>query len=321
MPTLGKLYQQSMLKHPYGYALYEPESSKVLQPGYCGYFTELGQWTPLLGIDQKIISLGDSLSLTQNGLTRFEHFHPAPSDERSWGPKLSGHVIQRKIDLETSASALIPSGIPVDIGALYRYSNDDGFGAILMTETPVIKDLVYGTTTFRLWCKENSETILRKWPDVREYGLVIVTSTYRTRLAMLNAWAQKGKEISVGFRGGVVGIGEIAPSSTWYTSHEEAGWVSTEATEPGESKVVFCGGLYFKYRRLAAILPQSRALKQEPVEKVKFRDVDPEEKNFRIFDHDSCDDGVYETFVTSEELGEMINLPANEEGTDGDDDF
>ncbi|KAJ6002594.1 hypothetical protein N7451_005141 [Penicillium sp. IBT 35674x] len=320
MANLGEVYQQSMLKHPYGYALYEPESSRVLQPGYCGYLTERGQWTPLLGIDQKIINLGDSSALTQNGLTQFKHFHPAPSDERSWGPKLSGRVIQRKIDLEVGASALIPAGIPVDIGALYRYSNNDGFGAILMTESPVIRDLIYGTTTFRLWCKENSEAILQKWPDVREHGLVIVTSTYRTRLAKVNAWAQQGKEISVGFRGGVVGIGEIAPSSTWYTSHEEAGWVSSEATEPGESKVVFFGGLYFKYRRLAAILPQSHAFRPGPVEKAKFRDIDPEGKEFRIFDQDCCDEGLYETLVNSTELGEMIDLPGDED-TDGDDDF
>ncbi|KAJ6004630.1 hypothetical protein N7540_012999 [Penicillium herquei] len=302
MSTLGTLYQQSMLKHPYGYALYEPESTKVLRPGYCGYLTKLGQWTPLVGIDKQIINLGGSLSLTRNGLTQFEQFHLAPSDERSWGPKLSGQVSQKKIKLEAGVSALIPAGIPIDIGALYRYSNEGGFGAILMTESPVTKDLVYGTTTFRLWCKENSEEILRKWPDVRDHGLVIVTSIYRTRMAKLNAWADKGKEISVGFRAGVVGIGEVAPSSTWYTSHEESGWVSAEAKQPDESKVVFFGGLHFKYRRVAAILPQSLAFKPGPVEKLKLRMVDSDAKNFLIFDHGNCDDGSYETMVT---VGEM----------------
>lgn len=127
----------------------------------------------------------------------------------------------------------------------------------------------------------------------------------------MNAWAQQGRDTSVEFRGGVVGIGEIAPSSTWHTSHEEAGWASTEVAEPGDSKVVFFGGLYFNYRRLAAILPQSHMFRLGPVEKAKFRDVDPEGKDFRIFDHETCDDGLDETLGTSEELGELIDLPSS----------
>ncbi|KAJ5110704.1 hypothetical protein N7532_001239 [Penicillium argentinense] len=220
----------------------------------------------------------DARSLTRNGLTPFEHFHPAPPDERSWGPKLSGQVIQRKIDFEAGAST-IPAGIPMDIGALYRYSNKNGFGAILMTESP-----------------ENSETILRKWPDVRDNGLIIVTSTHRTRLAMMNAWAEQEKEISVGFRAGVSEIGEVAPSSTWYISHGEAGWVSTEASEPDDRKVVFFAGLYFRYRRLAAILPPAHAFRSESVEKARFRDVDPEAKEFRVVEKDG--DTSYEMVVT-----------------------
>ncbi|KAF9892346.1 hypothetical protein FE257_002123 [Aspergillus nanangensis] len=323
MSNLGALYQQSMLKHPYGYALYEPESSKVLQPGFCGYLTELGQWTPLLGVDERPINLGDPLSLVQNGLTPFNHFHRAPADKRSWGPKVCGRVTQRKVELEAGVS-LMPAGIPADVGALYRYSSKDGFGAILMTQGPVVKDFVYGTTPFRVWCKDNSEVILRRWPDVRDRGLIIATSTYTTQRAMMNAWSDTEKEISVGFHAGVVEIGEIGPSSTWYTSNGDGGWVAAEAGEPDERKVVFFGGLYFKYRRLAVILPQSHAFSSGPVEKARFRSFDSEAREFQMVDRVS-DEAQFELSVTSEERGEMVELPKEmtkgQEEEEDDDDF
>lgn len=317
MPPLSAHYQQSMLKHPYGYALYEPESSNTLQPGFCGYLTELGQWTPLLGVDKAPINLGDPSSLSRSGLTPFSHFYRAPSDKRSWGPKMCGWMTQKKVDFKAEAS-LIPAGIPADIGALYKYSSKDGFGAILMTQSPVIKDFIYGTTPFRLWCKANSEAIIQKWPDVKERGLIIVTSVYTTRFAMINAWSETEKEISIGFRASAVEIGEAAPSSTWYTSEGDSGWVASEASQPDERKVVFFGGLYFKYRRLAAILPQSHAFSAGSIEKAKFRDVDPEAREFKILEQ--ANKGVsYDVLVTSEEKGEMVELP---QGTgEEDDDF
>lgn len=308
MPPLSTLYQQSMLKHPYGYALYEPESSTTLQPGFCGYLTELGQWTPLLGVDQAPINLGDPSSLARNDLTPFADFHRAPSDKRTWGPKMSGQMKQIKVDLAAGTS-LIPAGVPADIGALYRYSSSGGFGAILMTEGPVVKDFVYGTSPFRLWCKANSEAIIRKWPDVKERGLIIVTSVYTTRFAMINAGSGTEKETSVGFRAGTIPIGEVGPSSAWYTAQDDSGWVASEASEPNERKVVFFGGLYFRYRRLAAVLPQPYAFSTgDSIEKAKFRGVDLEGREFRLAD----------MLVTSEVKGEMVEMPPDVED---DDDF
>ncbi|KAI9046057.1 uncharacterized protein KD926_006004 [Aspergillus affinis] len=323
MPSLGASYQQSMLNHPYGYALYEPESSTTLQPGFCGYLTELGQWTPLLGTDQVPINLGDASSLARNGLTPFAYFQRAPSDERAWGPKMSGRMKQRKVDWNVGAS-LLPAGIPADIGALYKYSTKDGFGAILMTEGPVVKEFIYGTTPFRQWCKANSETILRQWPDVRDRGLIIVTSAYTTKHAMINAWSETEKEIAVGFRAGVIEIGEVAPSTAWYTSNGDSGWVTSKANQPNERKVVFFGGLYFKYRKLAAILPQSHAFSAVSVEKARFRDADPEAREFQVREQASKEDPS-DLLVTSEELGEMVDFPGEERGGDeeeeDDDDF
>lgn len=196
---------------------------------------------------------------------------------------------------------------PAEIGALYRYSSSDGFGAVLMTEGPVVKDFVYGTTPFRLWCKANSEAILRKWPDVKEHRLIIVTSVYTTRFAMINAGSGTEKEISIGFRAGTIQIGEVGPSSAWYTAQDDSGWVASEASEPNERKVVFFGGLYFRYRRLAAVQPQSYAFSAgDSIEKAKFRGVDLEGREFRLAD----------MLVTSEVKGEMMEMPQDVEDDD-----
>ncbi|KAF7597135.1 hypothetical protein BBP40_009473 [Aspergillus hancockii] len=316
MPPLSTTYQQSMRNHPYGYALYEPESSQTLQPGSCGYLTPLGQWTPLLGVNNKPIHLGDPSSLSENNLTPFPHFYPAPSDKRCWGPKTSAHTRARKVELEAGLSAL-PSGIPASIGAMYKFSSGNGFGAVLMTKAPVIKEFLYGTTTFRQWSKENSATIVSKWPDVTDRGLIIVTSVYSTELAMINAWTEHEREISIGFRGGVIEIGELGPSSSWYTANGDSGWVTSGEDGSGDRKVVFFGGLYFRYRRLAAILPSEHAFSAASVEKAKFRDTDPAVREFRTVVQG--EEGQFDVFVSSEDVGEMVELPVSaEEGEDDD---
>jgi hypothetical protein len=100
---LNNTYRESMRKHPYGYALYEPESSNILTPGVCGYLTEDGQWTPLIG-NNKRIDLGDAESLRLNGLSPFEHLARAAPDKRTWGPKVSTRVTGAKVDFKADAS-------------------------------------------------------------------------------------------------------------------------------------------------------------------------------------------------------------------------
>ena len=124
---------------------------------------------------------------------------------------------------------LIPAGIPAEIGALYKFASSEAFGAILMTKTPVIRESLYGDTPFRLWCRENTPTILAKWQDVKTRGLILVTSTYSTSQADINAWRDGSKEVSIGFKTSVVDVLEIAPSSEWYTAASDGGWITSKS--------------------------------------------------------------------------------------------
>ena len=93
-----------MQEHPYGYALYQPESSLIVKPGALGYISKDGRWTPLVGKGGVNINLGAPESLAQNGLTEFNELHAAPPEQMSWGPKLSDHAKGYKLDFKADAS-------------------------------------------------------------------------------------------------------------------------------------------------------------------------------------------------------------------------
>jgi uncharacterized spore protein YtfJ len=49
--------------------------------------------------------------------------------------------------------------------------------------------------------------------------------------AALNCWKENGRTVGVGFKAGVVGIGEVAPSGEWVTGGGSEGWVGIESKE------------------------------------------------------------------------------------------
>jgi len=129
--------------------------------------------------------------------------------------------------------SLIPAGIPTDIGALYEFETSEKFGAILMTKPPVTRESIYGSTTLRKWCRDNTATLLDKWPEIKTNGLIIVTSTYLTSRADINAWQDKSKKVSIGFKGTAVDVFEVAPSSEWYKASSDGGWIASTAENVG----------------------------------------------------------------------------------------
>jgi hypothetical protein len=136
------------------------------------------------------------------------------------------------------ANRLIPAGIPVNIGALYEFESSDIFGAILMTKAPVIHQRLYGSATYRKWCRDNTPILLDKWPEIKTNGLIIVTSTYNTMEANINAWQDKGKKVSIGFTASAVDVLEVAPSSEWYKASSDGGWIESKAENVGLLKPV-----------------------------------------------------------------------------------
>jgi hypothetical protein len=119
----------------------------------------------------------------------------------------------------------VPAGFPVGAKAFYEFSTSSTYGAILTTSSAMTRESFYHKAPFRTWCKENSETLFRNRPELRDYHLWIVTSTYAAEACSLNASLSKTRTITLGFGIHVVQSGEITPSGSVYHASADSGWI------------------------------------------------------------------------------------------------
>ena len=90
-------------RHNYGWAFYEPPSSRLVSPGRCGYIDEQGSWNPIVDL------CGDLNEFACLGLSPPSSLpDKAPSDRGiEWGPKYSDKVVGRRIDLSAGVEYVI----------------------------------------------------------------------------------------------------------------------------------------------------------------------------------------------------------------------
>lgn len=119
----------------------------------------------------------------------------------------------------------VPAGFPVGAKAFYEFSTSSTYGAILTTSSAITRESFYHEAPFRKWCKENSETLFRNRPELRDYHLWIVTSTYAAEACSLNASLSKTRTITLGFAIDAVQSGQIAPSGSVYHASADSGWI------------------------------------------------------------------------------------------------
>ena len=84
--------EQMSRRHDFGYPMYEPAASKVIQPGMVGYLDEHGQWNPVADVSSESDLAKEGLTTVPGGLQQ------APDDQDiAWGPKVSEHVKATRI--------------------------------------------------------------------------------------------------------------------------------------------------------------------------------------------------------------------------------
>lgn len=266
-PVLAPKYAESMTRHSYGHAFYEPELFEALHPGMCGYLNNLGQWQPIAK------DLTDVEALQLQGFTEIGTLDPALPRKHEWGPKISNAVTFSKTSLKAGASAA-PAGIPAHASTLYDYTSSTEFGAILVCPEKVHQEGYYHRDPFKKWAQANAEAILKAQPDAKTDGFWVVTTTFSTTDVWTNAWTSKGTHVSLAFKVDVVGAGEIAPAGEFYRADSASGWNHNKA-EGEEKLVVFFSGLHFKYRWLPFGLISLREVRgEEPIVV-----TDPEDPN------------------------------------------
>ncbi|RSL79094.1 hypothetical protein CEP51_007653 [Fusarium floridanum] len=209
-PNTATRYTEAMKDHPFGHALFVPESSTALMPAACGYIDSLGRWAP--------------------------------------GPKKSALVNITKFGTNLAASA-IPAGFPASVKLVLDFASSSSFSSILHCPKPVMHEGYYHRKVFLEWAKKNAEKLLQLVPDVKEHGFWIVTDTYSTADVRVITWSDREKHVQMGFDVDVTPAGEIGPSGEFFEGASAGEWHRAEA-ETDEKLVVFFAGVRMKYRRL-----------------------------------------------------------------------
>jgi hypothetical protein len=98
-----------------------------------------------------------------------------------------------------------------------------------MTEPKVWREGFYHDSPFESWVKKNCAAIIKNRPEVKDHGLWVVKWIYTTPKCSLNAWTNKSKSVTIGFKANAVGIGEFAPQGAWFEASTDGGWIHSTA--------------------------------------------------------------------------------------------
>jgi hypothetical protein len=122
-------HRSSMIRHRYGYTLYEPELASRLHPGMLGFLYGHRRWHPLL-------NLTDPIAVKAAGFDLIKAQILSETNIRSWGPLSSSTVNENEVVLAAGTDAL-SLDLPVGISGYTEYSTSTNFGAVLMCDDKV----------------------------------------------------------------------------------------------------------------------------------------------------------------------------------------
>jgi hypothetical protein len=222
VPLLHESYARSMTSHGYGHGFYEPESAEDVRPGLCGYIDDSGRF-------QTIVDLADKTAVAENGYSAIVTPDRMLTTSRRWGPKESSSVKKRETRFEAGASGAI-AGVPADASMLLTYSHSSDFGAVLLCPGDILNEGYRQKSPFRKWASENAKNILECCPDVKQHGLFVVTSTWLTTDVSTTAWRDPSKQINIGVKIGVPGIGKLGPSYEYYRAQSSGSWIDADVS-------------------------------------------------------------------------------------------
>lgn len=218
--SLHQNYADSMTYHGYGHGFYEPESTKDVRSGLCGYIDDTGRW-------QTIIDLTKPADILKDGYTAIGAVDRMATTKRRWGPKSSSSVSRDETSLDATASGAA-TGFPIDASILWTYSHSSDFGAIVLCPTDVVNEGYRQKAPFRAWALQNAKALLRKYPDVKGNGLFIITSTWSTKDVFTTAWTNPKNRVKIGVKVGATGIAGAGTSKEYYREHSAGSWIEAD---------------------------------------------------------------------------------------------
>ncbi|KAK0390649.1 hypothetical protein NLU13_0153 [Sarocladium strictum] len=317
--SLDHDYLSLMRPHPYGRALYKPPTVTHFHPGSVGYFNADLDWTPITDLSDAKTSSSPSWPTTAfTPPPPPEQLQSAPVETQTWGPKLGQDTKCRAVELSESISlTAFTGGVPLAAGTCFRFETGSSAGAVLLTNGPVTHRRYFHEAPFKKWVAENAKAILHERPEVAEYGLWVVTSTWTASEAALNCWSSERRAVDVGFNVQVVEIGELAPKGQWKHAGSADGWIHFKEAGTDE-KAVFFGGLYFTWRKII------RSVKHEKDPKrLRGGRHDSEQESISTFSNGDLEEDQFEVLCQpifeDESLRPVTQDTANDESEEDED--
>lgn len=123
-------------------------------------------------------------------------------------------------------------GLPAGADASVRYSSKTNFGAILIAQKPVTLTSYNDETLFRHWINQNYSRLAQlHGVELSRYGLWLVTRTYTTPKASINAWQSRDKDAVISVKAKADMMGDLGAQVDWQERSTDKDWAHHAAPE------------------------------------------------------------------------------------------
>ena len=159
-----------------------------------------------------------------------------------WRPRTSLGVREYKVDAKGESPYVFPrplvyflslahcrlqyrADLPAGAEAAIRYASKTRFGAVLIAQKPVTLTSYNDETLFRHWIRTNHAKLAQlHGVELSRYGLWLVTRTYTTPRASINAWEDKDKEANMSVKVKANMMGDVGGDVDWSEKSSDKDW-------------------------------------------------------------------------------------------------
>lgn len=211
--TVQVAYADAMKPLGRGHGFYDTESVDKVRRGMCGYIDDMGQWN-------HIVDLADRDALEDGEYELPAHLVKADPNKSEWSPVTSNGVRSHEIVVDGGGGS-------DQVGAKVKveYSSESSVGAVLLCNTPVIREGFQHVSVLRRWAKANARKILENCPDAKEFGFHVVQTTWSSEDVYTNVLLGDKQGVSIV---GTVRAGDMTEGNASISYKQESsagGWV------------------------------------------------------------------------------------------------
>ena len=269
---LRELYTKRMETHGLGVALFHPIAAEDMRPPCCGYFDRNGDWNLICNL----VPETEPPFHPTCGELGFESLEYMPTRSMEigieWQPKTASGTQEHVI----AGSAETPDNQPAGAEADVKYTSANKFGAVLMTKKPITLTAYNDERLFSAWLEANRGELYKlHGAELKKYGMWLVTRTYTSKGASINAWSDANKASVISTKAKAAMLGELGEDLDWQDRLSSRDW-SHYAAKTKQGLVVFMDGIDmssfdWKFEGLKQNLPGAKGRNEDDRTETRYR--------------------------------------------------